>query len=317
MPQSVRATTYLADLAVDAIYGRKNFGEVIKDYALFNVGEFMPFDIDAIDLTSDNPAATILQAVSPTLARPVIENVINRDFMGNPITKEPFVRSQDYIPQYQLAFQTTSPLLVGTSKLLNELAGGDEKRSAGTQIAENGTVSKSAWSILDVNPAKVEHLFSGYFGGMFKPMLDTYDLMRSVVDEDIEMNVSSAVLVNQFIKGPTSKPGYKKFYELRDEAQTVKDIKNLYKEDYLNENYRPLNSNPFNYEIEAIYEAYNDLIKVYNENIMLIRNNADRVDDSSAQIKQLEKERDEIILQAANKYRDICDRRDKANKEQE
>ena len=77
-----------------------------------------------------------------------------------------------------------------------------------------------------------------------------------------------------------------------------------------------MNSNPFNYEIEVIYEAYNDLIKVYNENIMLIR-----IMLIGLMILLLKlsswRRRDEIILQAANKYRDICDRRDKENKEQE
>jgi hypothetical protein len=283
---------------------------------MFNVGEFLPFDIDAIDLTGDNPWGTIMQAASPTVLRPVVENVINRDFMGNPISKEPYVRSQDYIPQYQLAFRSTSPLLVGTSKMLNELAGGDEKRSAKYQISQNGQIVETGWSILDVNPAKIEHLFSGYFGGMFKPMLDVWDTMRSVTDKDVKTDVSSVALVNQFIKGPTSKPGYKMFYRLRDEAQMIEDVKNLYKDDYLNKHYVPLLSNGFNIEIANLYDIYSGLVKTYNENIMLLNNNKDSVEGYAEKVKELEKYRDQVILDAAIRYREICERRDNSNKEE-
>lgn len=316
LPQSVRGTTHIADLAVDVIYGKKDFGTAVKDFAMFNVGEFLPFDIDAIDLTGDNPWGTIMQAASPTVLRPVVENVINRDFMGNPISKEPYVRSQDYIPQYQLAFRSTSPLLVGTSKMLNELAGGDEKRSAKYQISQNGQIVETGRSILDVNPAKIEHLFSGYFGGMFKPMLDVWDTMRSVTDKDVKTDVSSVALVNQFIKGPTSKPGYKMFYRLRDEAQMIEDVKNLYKDDYLNKHYVPLLSNGFNIEIANLYDIYSGLVKTYNENIMLLNNNKDSVEGYAEKVKELEKYRDQVILDAAIRYREICENRDNSNKEE-
>jgi hypothetical protein len=316
LPQSVRAITHISDMVVDMVYGRKTYLEAMRENALFSAGEFLPFDIDAIDLSSDNPWGTILQAASPTLARPIVENILNRDFMGNPITKEPFVQSQDYIPQYQLAFRTTSPILVGTSKFLNELAGGDELRSAKYQISENGQVEESALgSFMDANPAKMEHLFSGYFGGMFNPLIEVYDTMRGMTSKDIETQIESVSIANQFVKGPTSKPGYKKFYDMRDEAQNITNMNNLYKEEYRNENYRPLKSNRFNMEIAATFKAYDDVLKVLNNNIALLNSNSSKVDNYNEKRKELEEKRDALILEAATKYREICERRDKQMKD--
>lgn len=306
MPQSVRGPVHASDLALDVMYGKKDFGEAVKDYAMFNVGEFLPFDIDAVDLASDNPVGTMLQAAMPTVLRPWVEEAINRDFMGNPIYKEPFTKNQDYLPQHQLAFKSTSPLLVGASKFLNEVAGGSEYRSAG-KTSQNGQAGES-WigSFMDVNPASAEHILSGYFGGMFKPVLDVWDTMTSIADKDVETNISSVAVVNQFVKGPSSKPGYKKFYDMRDEVELINNIKAANKKEGLSNDV--IDNNPYNQEILTLYKEASDIIKEANEAISIV--------EDKEMIKQIEDARDAIILQAATMYREICDRRDKANKEQ-
>ena len=302
LPQSVRASTHIADQALDVFTDRKNLGEAIRDFALFSVGEFIPFDIDAIDLASDNAIGTVLQAAMPTVARPFIENAINRDFMGNPIYKEPYTKAQDYLPQHQMAFKSTNPILVGTSEFLNELAGGSDNRTARIHISENGPVYDS-WlgSFMDINPAKIEHVLSGYFGGLFKPVVDVYSTMVGVIDEDIETDIESTVLINQFIKGPSSKPGYKKFYEMRDEVELINAAKAANRKDGLSNDI--IDSDQFNIEINELYKEASKEIKKLNEEIMQTNN--------KEELEELEKAKDAIILEAAMKYREICERRDK------
>lgn len=316
LPQSVRASTHLSDCAVDILFGRKDFGEALKDAALFAAGEFLPFDIDAIDVEGKRFIPSLVQSAMPTIARPLYEAYVsNRDFMGNPISKEPFLRDQDYIPQSELAFGSTSPILVGTSKFLNKLAGGDDYRSAGLQITQNGQVVESALgNFMDVNPARLEHLFSGYFGGVFKPVVDTWTTMSSFVDEDVELTAQSAVLVNQFIKGPTSKPGYKTYYRMRDENDDIVNAVNIYKDkpEY-SEDYKRLISNRYNHEVVEYYKTYSEIVKNLNESIALIKTNSASVEDHKEKIAELEAQRDALILEAATVYRDICKRRDNDN----
>lgn len=316
LPQSVRASTHLSDCAVDILFGRKDFGEAIKDASLFAAGEFLPFDIDAIDVEGKRFIPSLVQSAMPTIARPLYEAYVsNRDFMGNPISKEPFLRDQDYIPQSELAFGSTSPILVGTSKFLNKLAGGDDYRSAGLQITQNGQVVESALgNFMDVNPARLEHLFSGYFGGVFKPVVDTWTTMSSFVDEDVELTAKSAVLVNQFIKGPTSKPGYKTYYRMRDENDNIVDMVNTYENQPASDEYKRLISNRYNHEVVEYYKTYSEIVKSLNESIALIKTNSASVEDYKEKIAELEAQRDALILEAATVYRDICKRRDNDNK---
>lgn len=306
MPQSVRGPVHISDLALDVMYGKKDFGEAVKDYAMFNIGEFIPFDIDAVDLANDNPVGTMLQAAMPTVLRPWIEEALNRDFMGNPIYKEPFTKNQDYLPQHQMAFKSTSPLLVGASRFLNEVAGGSEYRSAG-KTSENGQAGES-WigSFMDVNPASAEHILSGYFGGMFKPVLDVWDTMTSVAEKDVETDISSIAIVNQFIKGPSSKPGYKRFYQMRDEVELINNLRAANKKEGISNDI--IDSNKYNQQILALYKEASEMINEANEAISMI--------EDKERIREIEEARDAIILQAASIYREICDNRDKENKEQ-
>jgi hypothetical protein len=306
MPQSVRGPVHISDLALDVMYGKKDFGEAVKDYAMFNIGEFIPFDIDAVDLANDNPVGTMLQAAMPTVLRPWIEEALNRDFMGNPIYKEPFTKNQDYLPQHQMAFKSTSPLLVGASRFLNEVAGGSEYRSAG-KTSENGQAGES-WmgSFMDVNPASAEHILSGYFGGMFKPVLDVWDTMTSVAEKDVETDISSIAIVNQFIKGPSSKPGYKRFYQMRDEVELINNLRAANKKEGISNDI--IDSNKYNQQILALYKEASEMINEANEAISMI--------EDKERIREIEEARDAIILQAASMYREICNNRDKENKEQ-
>ena len=295
LAQSVRGPISAADGLLDVMYGKKEIGEFFKDFMMFNIGEFAPLDIDAIDLTGDEPMASVLQAATPTIARPVMEAyVLNRDFMGNPVHKEPYLRDDDITPQHQLAFNSTSPFLVGTSKMLNKLAGGDEKRSAKLQISQNGLIDRSGLNILDINPASVEHLLSGYFGGPAKMFIDMYNVAYGAASKDVDIQNESYPILNQFLKEPTSKPGYKEFYDMVQKAGDVETSWSLYRNERDSEKYKGLFNHPFNKGVVRLNEEYGEQVREKTRAIMSA--------DSKEEKDRLTKERDVLVKGVAEKY---------------
>lgn len=306
LPQSLRAFTRFGDEFVEVVSGRKKWWEGIWDASMFSVGEFMPVDINAIDFTSDNVIGTIGQAFIPTIMRPMLEVAINQNFMGNPIRKEPFVKSQDYIPQHKLAFKSTPSVLVGTSEFLNRVAGGDDKRSAKYQISENGQVTESGWgSFMDVNPANIDHLAKGYFGGYYNLLIDLMDVAVGATSKDIDINMNSVPIAGQFFKEVTSKPGYKSFYAMKEEVENINSQLRNYKGDKDSEEYSKIASNPYNTKLVKDFRRFSKTIEKLN-NAML---KADKDKQAEYQDKI-----DAEYEKAGKYYNELCKQRDKVNK---
>lgn len=315
LPQSVRASTYFSDCMTEVMFGRKSIGEAFGDFALFGAGEFVPFDIDAFDFSGQKPVGSLIQMITPTVARPIIEAyVVNRDFMGNPVSKEPYLRDQNIAPQSEMAFNSTSKFFVGVSEVLNKIAGGNKTISAGVKIAENGQVEESGLRMfMDINPARIQHVLKGWFGGMVEPLFDTYDIMTSALDENKDIDINTVPMINQIVKGPTSKPGYKTYYQMRDEAELIMKVVKM-KEDNMeyDEDYIDVISNKYNTEIVEVFHTYSQIINDLNKQIMSLKTNSSRL-ESIDDIQKLDEKRNKLILEAAKAYREICKQRDKDN----
>jgi len=89
-----------------------------------------------------------LSAAIPSSVKPVVEAYINKDWTGLPIYKDTPYNKND--PEWTKAYSRTNHSLIKLSKTLNELTGGDEY--------------KKGWA--DINPAVIEHLLEGAFGGV-------------------------------------------------------------------------------------------------------------------------------------------------------
>jgi hypothetical protein len=218
--------------------------------------------------------------------------------MGNPVHKEPYLRDDDVTPQHQLAFNSTTPFLVGTSKMLNELAGGDEKRSAKYQISQNGLIDKSGLNIFDINPASVEHVLSGYFGGPAKVFIDMYNVAYGATSKDVDIQNESYPILNQFLKEPTSKPGYKEFYEMVEYGKAVENLFGEYGADLgkpdTDEKVKNMFENNFNIKSLEMSKQYGDQVRDKTREIMSAGSSEDK--------ERLTRERDEIVKDAAQKY---------------
>ena len=128
-----------------------------------------------------NIVGTVVGNLMPDAGKPVYQVAQNRNFFGKPIYKDNF---NELMPEWTKAYAGTSKALVSSTKLLNEVTGGD----------------KYDRGLLNMNPAILEHFFESYFGGLGKTINQVGKTVSMIWDEDERMWRSVPVL-NRFLSG--------------------------------------------------------------------------------------------------------------------
>ncbi|MCL1615127.1 hypothetical protein M3090_01710 [Bacteroides sp. ET71] len=121
----------------------------------------------------------------PSVAQPYLQNMMNINFMGNPIYKTPFNARQGFIPEYKMVYRSTSPTLIELSRVSNLVTGGSDIKTSGGA---------------DWNPAVLQNMISGYTGGWGNTMLSIADLMLNTLKgEETSVAMSQVPLVSRFV----------------------------------------------------------------------------------------------------------------------
>lgn len=128
-----------------------------------------------------NIVGTVVGNLMPDAGKPVYQVAQNKNFFGKPIYKDNF---NELMPEWTKAYAGTSKALVSSTKLLNEVTGGD----------------KYDRGLLNMNPAILEHFFESYFGGLGKTINQVGKTVSMIWDEDERMWRSVPVL-NRFLSG--------------------------------------------------------------------------------------------------------------------
>ena len=144
--------------------------------------------------------------VLPTVTQPIAQNMMNVNFMGNPIRKSPFTTKQGKNPQYTMVYRNASPTLVELSRLSNRLTGGEDDKSSGEA---------------DWNPSMVQNLISGYTGGYGTTFLSLADwIVGTSKGEKQAVTFSKMPFVSRFAisgnKDVRLQRINSRFYEVRD-----------------------------------------------------------------------------------------------------
>lgn len=152
----------------------------------------------------------------PDAGKPFYQVMTNKDFFGKPIYKE--TDFNVLMPEFTKAYKGTSSVLVASSELLNEVTGGD-KYTRG-------------WA--NVNPAKVEHIFEGYFGGMGKTINQLYKTISMIWDDDQRV-MRNVPIVNRFLNKTDDRNAFSRvneeYYHYLDEfRETEQRLKGYEKE---------------------------------------------------------------------------------------
>ncbi len=141
-------------------------GSFIGNVAGAAAGAFDPIGItEGIgQAISKDDWRSAIPTFTPSIARPLMEVAVNRNFMGNFIWQEDWFRD-DVRPDSERAWVRTPEVYKAIARALNEVTGGDKHIS--------GTIS--------ISPETLQHLWTAYIGGTGRVLGDTVQLAAGAV----------------------------------------------------------------------------------------------------------------------------------------
>jgi len=218
LPIELRAFYGLGEMAYQATISEDtNCGDKIAYQAINQITELLPIN----PLGNNGDLVTTLM---PDVISPFWQIYENKDFTGKPIYRQNAFN--ETMPEWTKAYNSTSDWLVKLSEWTNELAGGDKYKQA--DVLE---------PIMNWNPAKVEHLFESYFGGMAKTFNQAAKTLaggvESVINGEKSDNLQwySTPVLNRFFNDASDDRSafskvnerYYKLYDLYEEV--VKELR--------------------------------------------------------------------------------------------
>lgn len=281
LPVEYRSLYGLGELMISTMSDKEHLsGEEIANQIAGQISQVMP-----IDFLEGGGGA---KAFVPSFIKPFAEAYgYNRSWTGLPIYKDtPYNKD---MPEWTKAYKSANKYLVDLSETLNEVTGGD----------------KYTKGEIDINPAKIEHVLTGYFGGIANT-IDRLTKMGETAIGQREYDPNSILIWNRIVKNGDERTEYKainnEYFRIKEEHDKLKKRLNNYERDTENgvfdyaEKIDFLYNSP-EYRRLEIYEEYQpdieDLILMMKET-----NDADEQKDIEAQINELKK----MMISDINKY---------------
>ena len=116
---------------------------------------------------------TLAQSISPTIARPFVDIIQNRNFYGKKIYNDSqFIEGY---PEYMKAYAGTPKWLVKSTEVLNNVM-----PKFGADVSDKYTPG-----LIDLNPAMIDYLLSSYLGGLYNFPSKVYKTISMIWDEDM------------------------------------------------------------------------------------------------------------------------------------
>lgn len=276
LPIELRAFYGLGELAQSVLSGNEEYTATdIATKMLEQVSQLFPVDF--------MEGGGSLTSFVPSYAKPIVEAyVTNKDYTGTPIYKDAEYNKNR--PEWTKAYKGTNQALVWASRLLNELGGGDD-------------VKKANVGVMDVNPAKIQHLFEGYFGGLGKFVFQTMKVASMPFNED-NRELKNVPIINSFYKTSDERTKDRaitsKFYKYNDEYQKTKELLSLYKKDLQAPEYK----SKF-YDLMYSPEGFSaTMMDSYNKQLSAVRKAMSVTDPNSDKYKELQQQQVDIQKQA-------------------
>lgn len=276
LPIELRAFYGLGELAQSVLSGNEEYTTTdIATKMLEQVSQLFPVDF--------MEGGGSLTSFVPSYAKPIVEAyVTNKDYTGTPIYKDAEYNKNR--PEWTKAYKGTNQALVWASRLLNELGGGDD-------------VKKANVGVMDVNPAKIQHLFEGYFGGLGKFVFQTMKVASMPFNED-NRELKNVPIINSFYKTSDERTKDRaitsKFYKYNDEYQKTKELLSLYKKELQAPEYK----SKF-YDLMYSPEGFSaTMMDSYNKQLSAVRKAMSVTDPNSDKYKELQQQQVDIQKQA-------------------
>lgn len=281
LPVEYRAMYGMGELMVSAMSGKEHYtaGELAHQMAS-QVSQMLPIDI--------MEGSGGFKAFVPSAIKPIAEVIGNESWTGMPIYKDtPFNKD---MPEWTKAYKSANKYLVGLSKALNETTGGDAYTSGK----------------IDINPAQVEYLLNGIFGGV-SSTIDRLTKMGETVIGDREYDPRSFLLLNRLVKNGDERTEYRavnnEYFRIKEESEKLRTRLNHYENDTADgvfdyaEKIAWLNNSP-EYRILETYEDYSGDIDDINEELKAAASDEERK-ELEAELNEKKKE----LVDAVNNIR--------------
>lgn len=273
LPIEYRAFYGMGELMTSVFSGKEHLtGGEIAEAVLGQATQILPIDF--------LEGGGGLNAFVPSAAKPLWEAyVAEKSWTGMPLYKDtPFNKD---MPEWTKAYSSTNKHIVNLAATLNEATGGD-------------LYTKGA---IDINPAKVEYMLNGYFGGVFGT-IDKLTKTAETIVGDREYDPRSILLVNRLVKAGDERTEYRavnnEYFRLKEEHDRLKTRLRHYEEDTDNgifdyaEKIDFLYNSP-EYERYEIFEDYRrDIDDLYDEMQEAVDDEERK--DIEAELNELKKE---------------------------
>lgn len=198
LPIEYRAIYGMGELACGVISGNERYGnsELARQMAA-QISQIMPLDM----LEGGGGISPFI----PSAFKPMTEAyIMNKGWTGLPVYKDSPFNKND--PEWTKAYQSTDQHLVAFSKWLNETSGGDDYKKGS----------------IDINPAKIEYLLSGTFGGLVSTT-EKLKKMGETAFSDREFEWRNMLLANRVIKSGDERTANRKlqneYFKYKEESE--------------------------------------------------------------------------------------------------
>jgi len=309
LPHGFRFFYSIGQATSDVVHGHTDPGafgygtRVIENLA----DSFSPWNFNLRAATDRDFGLKTYRPMIPTWGVPVYDLIVNEDFAQRRVYKEMFTPVlEENTPASEKGLSNTNKTLTAITKGLNKLGGGDENIPAGVYFdPKTGEEKKNVlknW-MLDVNPAKLEHLIEGYTGGVGTFFNQSYKTLHNAVllatdkNNDVEFETRDVPVLSRLYRQIYRGNEVEKYYDLQRRSSDFKHYSKIYKKSD-DERYTELMNNEslvremrFAENLKKqVKNRFDDKMKENEDDIKLIR--------------ELRTQKDAFILEQMNMFYD-------------
>ena len=211
LPIEYRSIYGLGELATGVISGNERYSDSELAFQMASqVSQVLPLDL----LEGGGGVSPFI----PSSVKPFTEAyIMNKGWTGLPVANQSPFNELD--PEWKRVYQSADQHIVQFSRWLNEVSGGSDYRKGK----------------IDLNPAKIEYMLSGTFGGMVSfPMKVKKGLIETPFG-DREFEWKNIPLANRVVKSGDERTANRKliaeYFKFKNEAETVEHEFNSYRKD--------------------------------------------------------------------------------------
>lgn len=273
LPVEYRAMYGMGELAMSAVSGKEHYtGEELANQIAGQFSQLMPIDF--------LEGGGGWNAFVPSSVKPFAEVIANKSWTGMPLYKDtPWNKD---MPEWTKSYKSGNKYLINLAAVMNDVSGGDQYTKGS----------------IDINPAKVEYLLNGYFGGVSNT-IDKTSKMFDTMFGDREYDPRNWLVLNRVLKNGDERTEYRainnEYFRMKEEHDKIKSRLKHYEDDTDNgvmdyaDKINWLYNSP-EYRRMEIYEDYSADIDAYNKELKEPLSDKDRkevTDGLNALKKQL------------------------------